>query len=746
MTANQPDTSQCGFISEGNNNKFDKQPNPNNLRIDSSFISNIISGDIQYDYINKVTSYEQLVGLTNNTQSQSDALHQIIYFPSGKDTDSIPDDNDMPMSGFNDVRKPYKDLGTDFLNQFVFHNDEIKGLFIYYFYTNMMYLIGEYIDKFNSTNKYILRGIKLNYSDIFLIFKGGNNMRIVVNNIIDRLITYFDYNKMMSTDQCNQMNKLLNTFRQILDENVSCSFYAKSFFGKSDCDFSIYINPIVPNMTEPIFNEIQNHINKLSLVFLIYYKKILSDTQFFGLFDVNNAANASLMTSLIQKIYFNPEAPITYAKDGMELPLRYIDVGQTRFSFDGTQVMTQPTMIKSKPSFAFIGKAELIDNLIDRGLIDVNTFKPDDRFNLNGAYYIPSNTIVTSQYYNFVLEENQYYVSLNRSLNLIYAGRSFHFDLMRIKYNIKLTFGEGANETSFNSPGEVIDLTTLYYGYNDLDKFFKHLDWSLTNYDYKLPNGVIFNYKLYSMNYLIKDLSNVLFLNNFNMWEDPKYQKRINRLMFFIFLRMESNYMFKCTDTTLISSYVNQISVSNRSEITVAAQMIALLSTGLEEFNKLIPDQAAMINYYDSFRKAFNMGFTFDESEPDITTTFGSILYHLCKKTLYYMCTQIHLINSSSMPYDMIQLYTKLDAQRMGFDEAPYNSTTINEFGVKLNEALEFVYNGLLIMNQMNNSFYHLMVNKIRTDPVPADLIQIDNAYMTHRQTKWGGATKHRLY
>lgn len=143
--------------------------------------------------------------------------------------------------------------------------------------------------------------------------------------------------------------------------------------------------------------------------------------------------------------------------------------------------------------------------------------------------------------------------SYNTALEFQKNDEYISFDLIRTKINFKFI---RFNDESFNVGGELIDISITklddmilqklnnneYYNYID-DNFYINKD----------------NFNTMNIKYLIKDLTRVIFgieeTNNIiDVWEDPKYMKRINRLFLLLFFYSIENKNIR--DNTFIKNLI----------------------------------------------------------------------------------------------------------------------------------------------------------------------------------------------
>lgn len=129
--------------------------------------------------------------------------------------------------------------------------------------------------------------------------------------------------------------------------------------------------------------------------------------------------------------------------------------------------------------------------------------------------------------------KNYIYNNLNKTLKFEDSNNNLiHFNLLRSKLNYRF------NE-DFNVSGELIDISLplkddfIMNVLNNDEKFNKYIE----KYVYEIvdtSNDII--YYVVNIEYIIKDLYKILYVNSKYPWENSKYYKRLSRILYFIFL------------------------------------------------------------------------------------------------------------------------------------------------------------------------------------------------------------------
>jgi hypothetical protein len=134
-----------------------------------------------------------------------------------------------------------------------------------------------------------------------------------------------------------------------------------------------------------------------------------------------------------------------------------------------------------------------------------------------------------------------HYLSYNSSIRKTRFTNTTDFDLMRIKFNLVVEGNKFTKDDAVYDmpiPSEFIDISIA--GYNDASR--KHYINACMNRNFdaskmglSINNKLITVVKSYDTNDIAYDLQYILFSqNSLEPWIDPKYTKRIYRLLFFI--------------------------------------------------------------------------------------------------------------------------------------------------------------------------------------------------------------------
>ena len=144
---------------------------------------------------------------------------------------------------------------------------------------------------------------------------------------------------------------------------------------------------------------------------------------------------------------------------------------------------------------------------------------------------------------NYKSTKNNIYLTMNNNITQIQGkidNNNSNFALLRLKMNLILFYTNTSNNTIgiSNAPSELIDLSIP-----EIDS-----DYLKFVYEHNIKNEIIkykpihtylnFVYYGYSINGFIYDFINQLYITSNPPWIGPKFEKKIQRFMFFILLSL----------------------------------------------------------------------------------------------------------------------------------------------------------------------------------------------------------------
>jgi hypothetical protein len=268
-------------------------------------------------------------------------------------------------------------------------------------------------------------------------------------------------------------------------------FYGK-FFKRGDNDFGVFINPYLEN-----YNEIFHEVTLLSYMMQFKLRQIFSAdmSKYFDFFRYSKEYQSETL-----KPYLDQFNDVEDFKD------QFVDfkigsataLGEIPFDYKGNSDM----------SIAFQ--------------------HPDE------DWLSPTRNTIMAPLYD---ADSIMTITHNNALDFQGGSKDVRikFNLTRTKFIFTLLRRDG---TTKNVGGELIDVGLDHRSSITGTSFFKSLDSYLTSYKLVYKNICDFRFRAYSVNYLIYDLERILFVSVKYPWQDNKYEKRVNRVVYMHFLNI----------------------------------------------------------------------------------------------------------------------------------------------------------------------------------------------------------------
>ena len=364
---------------------------------------------------------------------------------------------------FNDLNRELKGICTDIVVNDFFKSEECLYNFLLLVYSSFENVINAYKSKH-----------KLQETDIFFTFKGGNILRIVYKELL---------------------LELPNAVASHLKD------YYKKFFKRSDADFSIYINPTLKKYNE--------HYEEMMLI--AYYLQIKirdiilkNPTKYFDYFKYNNDFRQKILQKYL--INFNNANSFKDKKnykyyDGVVKNLTFINNSSSRkqkYNYLSDFLIKEgkhanqliQKFINNKKSYMYISWNRTLEfKSGDGGITKFALIRTKINFNLD------------------IEKKNS-----EKIINM--AGELIDVSIPHRK------------DKSINEVFEKYDKAISRYTMNESDSYSQ-------NHSQKS-----FEFNSYSLEFLIEDLEKILFHVAKFPWDDNKYVKRLNRLCYLYFLDM----------------------------------------------------------------------------------------------------------------------------------------------------------------------------------------------------------------
>lgn len=281
----------------------------------------------------------------------------------------------------------------------------------------------------------------------------------------------------------NLFRILLSSFVTYLDNEK----FASLMKNRSDADFQIFVNP--DNKTPEEYNKILHDVS-LRVIYVLYRYR-------------ENLSNSLLIAHNVDEIADR------YAKK----------IEEKGISLVGDKVRIGKSYRSDFLMNTFIRYGEIEE-------VKVAYTEENSLINKNGIYNVDKNKI----------KDPSLYVSRNITSDFeTFSGNRYLFELIRLKRNIRIeVLIEGhARPLVLQVPSELIDVSIPREGDTSLESMKNKINNYIQLYTYspiELPfYGV-------TLDYLIYDLSDILFYKFNWPWMDPKYEKRFTRYFICILL------------------------------------------------------------------------------------------------------------------------------------------------------------------------------------------------------------------
>ena len=472
-----------------NNDKLDLCKNDIRIIIDkfiTSHVESITNSNLKPEIFDTKINNDLLHTILNKTR-KSKILDEIII-------DNFDNSN---RDIFNEKKSLFYDLITDLVSfQSIFINQEI--IF------NFQYLVNKLIKE--SIIKYLINNGYDN-SLVSFIYKGGTAMKII----------YDKYKELFNKNGYNTYEK---------------------FFSRSDSDYQIIINADNQKLYYKIYYDINiliyNCINNL-LLFLN------TDNNIDCICPINNITPLLLKTKLEEincKLNLNKKENKIKNYDFIKEIIGITFCNQTYFEknipgdLSYSSFHKFPDNIKnSNNDDEFIANKEILCNNKQNFYITASVNKQNNKYYSKISFFDNKNN---KGLYYYINETNHFrYNNKNEPTSFL---------LHRVKINCVLYYVTNNNKYGYiNSPGELIDISIPRF--NDYKKFTGYNLKSIYYKNYKIKKGdTELVYKSYTLFGFIHDIF-LSFFEETYFWNIKKYDKKINRIFFLLFIYLNNKYI-----------------------------------------------------------------------------------------------------------------------------------------------------------------------------------------------------------
>jgi hypothetical protein len=243
----------------------------------------------------------------------------------------------------------------------------------------------------------------------------------------------------------------------------------KALLKRSDADFQMFINPKIPNY-EKVYNDVS-----ILVTFMMYSMKKVFQKKSFGIDIGDTQSSKALLKSYKEVLPDCDDISVANRSDFIIFP-------------------TTTTVKRDR------GKGKEEEMIVLKEVPELLT-------------HIPR------------IPKSPFFISRNTAIRFRRKDDTYNsFDLLRMKYNMKVQVGDAP----ISVPSEVIDVGIPKKDDNTISTLIKGASKWLVKYTYTTPQ-VTFQFWAPSLNYMIKDVDEVLFKQNEYPWNDKKIAKRLQR-------------------------------------------------------------------------------------------------------------------------------------------------------------------------------------------------------------------------
>lgn len=383
----------------------------------------------------------------------------------------------------------------------------------------------------------------LSNRSIFFIFKGGNVLKMLANAEI--------------------LNRLPAEARSLLESKFG------QYFKRSDADFSVFIDPNLLGKLdydvaiEDIVEIVANALNTVRDQFTANPKNYFSILQ-------GNASSASQVLSQYMKtlnelkLLNDPNVKKWYRTKFIQMQLLNVRSGTGNFcpyngGFDFQQV------------------------------------------------YVPK---PTDKVVSIMVGDKPHWLANSTNLALEFPrpgddNKIAKFHLLREKVQFQVVSKKGSDSEEKILAGELIDVSIPHQRDTQLKDVIKHYDQWIKEYAMVSPDGKrSFVFKSESIEGLLADISEILFIESPRPWDNSKFDKRINRLFFLALIDIFKTIGTGSSETeNYFDAVENTILAPALTIFSSGKQQLELLSTIKSNVNDLInkwPQLKMMNNVWEA--------------------------------------------------------------------------------------------------------------------------------------------------
>jgi hypothetical protein len=434
---------------------------------------------------------------------------------------------------------------------------------------------------FNNTIQNIIKYINTNggnlkNTDIIFLYKGGTTLKI-----------------------------LYETYRTYFTETENNYFYSQfsDSFARTDSDYVIMINPNITVEThgidfEIVYRIVNYHVTNClyAINIFIYNSNILNRT----LITKDKLDDFILNISKIINEFNTTDIKCPKYKEMRNI----IGIG-----FIGKQDdIIKPYVYQKDPENQQINEPLNVDDIKSNIILITKIGEENLICGLNDG----------------ILRRFDNFTDINLSINdmITITNREeiiSSFCLQRLKINFVIYYAHEEQIKHQICRGELIDVVILKKDTQSLHHFYDIIDNPIKEYTVYQYYNLFYN--SYTIDGHINDLLDILFNTSQYPWDDKKYEKRINRLIFLLILKLYNNIVTSENELEknknsgflrmliIIFNYINSTFLSVLSKGLTQDDMILVLDKciyKIDEFITLYPEFIFMHKFKELFQKVKN--------------------------------------------------------------------------------------------------------------------------------------------
>ena len=406
----------------------------------------------------------------NSESDEDDGEAMVCPLPRKNEQEFVLDTNRNDDVPFVDNDREIKDISTDIVVKDFFKSKELLYNFLKLVYNT----VNDKIIQYRNDHE-------LEERAIFLMFKGGNVLRMIANNFL---------------------HKIDPEARNLLDEKYS------QFFKRSDSDFSILIDD--ERLNDLDYDQVLNDMIQLAHEGLIDTRQAFLEhpENFFDFLQLKN----SVAGKILQK-YF----------DTLDETKSVNDVDNPNwFGAQFYQLQFLDDRATEQMDCRYAGQQDYL-------------YEEEDK---DGEQEIVAKPISKDNSWIMISINKTLGWSLINDPNKV-----VRFDLVRSKVQFEYTFKKDGEVRRRPIGGELIDISIPHENSFGLRELLDHYNEYITKFTIRLDrDDEGFNIVSENIEGLAEDLLNILLNDNERIWKASKYEKRVNRLFLLSIIEMTRSW------------------------------------------------------------------------------------------------------------------------------------------------------------------------------------------------------------